>query len=405
VGTISVGTNAGVLDVDVEVRLSHTWDADLTLTLIAPDGTEVRLVDQRGTSGDDFGAGPSDCTGDHTELDDQAFLPVWAGTAPFPGSFRPEQPLAELRGSPTVGTWRLRVADRLAADVGTLHCWRVTVLRDNVNVPPPPPPTTTTTTTALPPTTTTTSTTTTSTSTSTTTTTTTSTTLPAPTSTTTSTTTTTVPPAPTLPNPYSVWNHPPGTVYDGVGTWIATANDPAAAPGQLAPAYFYGLGFAFAANPAAVGSVGLVTGPTGKFALLSVRGPDGTMYNAAASFDWKAGRLYYPFVYQLGTGKWGARIFDQTANAWVGIGVLSLPPAWGRLWATNFTGVSWFGASAASCSAYPRADVLFHPPMGYVGSTARTATLGGHASSPGTCPVQTSLEHAGVWGRYRVGSG
>ncbi|HEX6596645.1 MAG TPA: hypothetical protein VF045_06895, partial [Acidimicrobiales bacterium] len=35
---IDVAPNAGVLDVAVRVRLSHTWDADLTLTLVGPDG-------------------------------------------------------------------------------------------------------------------------------------------------------------------------------------------------------------------------------------------------------------------------------------------------------------------------------------------------------------------------------
>jgi subtilisin-like proprotein convertase family protein len=104
------------------VRIGHTWDADLVLTLVAPDGTQVLLANQRGTSGDDFGTGAADCGGSFTGFDDQAFVPVWAGAAPFPGNYRPEAPLGVLRGEATAGTWKLRVQDLNESDTGTVHC-------------------------------------------------------------------------------------------------------------------------------------------------------------------------------------------------------------------------------------------------------------------------------------------
>ena len=38
------------------INAIHTWDADLTITLIAPDGTTVTLVSGAGGDGDDFNA-------------------------------------------------------------------------------------------------------------------------------------------------------------------------------------------------------------------------------------------------------------------------------------------------------------------------------------------------------------
>jgi hypothetical protein len=37
------------------------------------------------------------------------------------------------------------------------------------------------------------------------------------------------------------------------------------------------------------------------------------------------------------------------------------------------------------------------------GFTSSPALMG-HGSGPGDCPAQTTLEHAGVWARYRVGA-
>jgi hypothetical protein len=117
---------------------------------------------------------------------------------------------------------------------------------------------------------------------------------------------------------------------------------------------------------------------------------------------WSAGRFYFAFVHQLAPGTWGAWVYDNTAATWVPVGQLSLPAAWGKLSPTSVTTVQWYGAAALSCAGYPRADVLFSPPTGYVGPTATTATLSETTQLPGDCATDTSVEH-GVWARYRPG--
>jgi subtilisin-like proprotein convertase family protein len=120
---IAVRRKGKVKDVDVSVRITHAYDRDLELWLLSPTRTIVKLVLRRGGNGDDFGSGPADCTGTPTVLDDQAPTPVAAGSAPFAGSFAPEQPLSALNGSQARGAWTLFAVDTGPADAGTLHCW------------------------------------------------------------------------------------------------------------------------------------------------------------------------------------------------------------------------------------------------------------------------------------------
>ncbi|HEX6597676.1 MAG TPA: hypothetical protein VF045_12110, partial [Acidimicrobiales bacterium] len=189
---------------------------------------------------------------------------------------------------------------------------------------------------------------------------------------------------------------------DGLGTWFATANDPAAKAGQAPARYLYALGFGFTGSTAS-GTIGLVTVPEGKFALLTVRGPDGKSYDAAIPFDWEDGRFYFPLVHQLAPGVWGGWVFDHSGGTWVPIGQVSLPAAWGKLSPSSYTASLWLGAPAATCSAYPAADVLVHPPIGFSGSTTSQGQRGFSGAPAGACAGQASVEHD-LWARYRSGS-
>jgi subtilisin-like proprotein convertase family protein len=121
-------TDAGqIVDVDVRIRANHTFDSDLTFTLIGPDGTAVVLAAGKGGSGDNFGDGAADCSGRPTVFDDQAPTAIGAGVAPFAASFRPDQPLARFAGKSAQGTWRLQVTDGFALDVGTLFCTQLVI--------------------------------------------------------------------------------------------------------------------------------------------------------------------------------------------------------------------------------------------------------------------------------------
>jgi YVTN family beta-propeller protein len=207
-----------------------------------------------------------------------------------------------------------------------------------------------------------------------------------------------------LATPFTLGAQPSATPLDGLGTWIAVANDPAATSGQLAPEYLYGQFFGFTGPGGldAVGVVALVTDPAGKFAAFTVVEGDGTAHSAVVPFQWTANRFYFPFVYQLSPGRWGAWVFDHTANAWTPIGVLDLPVGWGKLAPESVTSVVWYGETASACSAYPRADVLFYRPTGFVGGSTTMALPVSTQVEPADCPASTSVEF-GEWMRYRVG--
>lgn len=105
----------------VGVRITHTFDRDVAIYLISPGGRIVLVDTGRGGSGDDFGTGPTDCTGGLTTFSDTAGTPVGAGAAPFAGSFRPDAPFSLLNGGIASGAWTVMITDTSASDNGTVH--------------------------------------------------------------------------------------------------------------------------------------------------------------------------------------------------------------------------------------------------------------------------------------------
>jgi len=119
VSTLTVSGLVGpVADVDVQVDINHTWDSDLDVYLISPNGTRVELFTDVGSSSDNF-------TG--TILDDEAGVGIASGAAPFSGSYRPEGLLSALDGENPNGTWRLEITDDAGGDIGTLNHWALRI--------------------------------------------------------------------------------------------------------------------------------------------------------------------------------------------------------------------------------------------------------------------------------------
>jgi subtilisin-like proprotein convertase family protein/C1A family cysteine protease len=114
---ISVPAGSAISDVNVTLNITHTWDADLDVFLISPQGTQVELFTDVGSSGDNF-------TG--TILDDEcAATPITSGTAPFTDCYQPEGSLAALDGQNSAGQWRLEITDDPEYDSGTLNSWEL----------------------------------------------------------------------------------------------------------------------------------------------------------------------------------------------------------------------------------------------------------------------------------------
>jgi subtilisin-like proprotein convertase family protein len=116
--TLNVGSHGRILDVDALLDITHSYDADLVLSL-SHGATTVLLANRQG------GSGGANYTG--TVFDDQADIGIDAGYAyaPYTGSFRPEEALAAFIGQDIFGDWTLTVADSEAGDAGTIDAWGI----------------------------------------------------------------------------------------------------------------------------------------------------------------------------------------------------------------------------------------------------------------------------------------
>ena len=104
---------------NITLNIEHTWDNDLDIKLIGPDGvTEVILFEDVGSLGDNF---------TNTTLDDDASQAIDEGSAPFAGSYRPQGSLSDFNGLMSAGDWTLSITDDAASDGGTLLDWSIQV--------------------------------------------------------------------------------------------------------------------------------------------------------------------------------------------------------------------------------------------------------------------------------------
>ncbi|TND08571.1 MAG: Spore coat protein CotH [Bacteroidetes bacterium] len=100
------------------VNITHTWNSDLDVRLVAPDGTEIILFSGVGGSDDDF---------TNTCLNSNASTSILSGTAPFTGTFKPQGQMGYVNnGQNGNGTWKLRITDTYPADQGNLLSWSIT---------------------------------------------------------------------------------------------------------------------------------------------------------------------------------------------------------------------------------------------------------------------------------------
>ena len=98
--TLTASAAGQVKDVEVSVDITHTYIGDLLVTLVSPAGTNVVLHQRAGGSADNL-------------------IKTYAA-ANTPG-------LQTLRGQQIQGTWKLKVADLDAIDVGKLNRWALKI--------------------------------------------------------------------------------------------------------------------------------------------------------------------------------------------------------------------------------------------------------------------------------------
>jgi len=105
-------------DLNVTLDITHDWDSELLVFLLAPSGVRVRLFGFIGAMEQDF---------TNTTLDDTATTLINNGTAPYTGTYRPQEPLRWFSGLPADGTWTLEIHDVQQLITGTLNSWSLSL--------------------------------------------------------------------------------------------------------------------------------------------------------------------------------------------------------------------------------------------------------------------------------------
>ncbi len=116
--SITIADSFAIADVNVEININHTYDADLDVYLIGPDGTKVELFSDIGIGLDNFSG---------TIFDDEGPRTINGASAPYTGIFRPEGRLSDLDGKNATGVWKLQVTDDTRKDRGALLNWTLIV--------------------------------------------------------------------------------------------------------------------------------------------------------------------------------------------------------------------------------------------------------------------------------------
>ncbi len=103
--------------INVTLNITHPYVADLDIFLKAPNGSQIELSSDNGGSGNNYTNTVFETGGSS----------ITSGSAPFTGTYSPEQPFSSLTGSAN-GTWYLVVEDDAwLSDTGTLLDWTITI--------------------------------------------------------------------------------------------------------------------------------------------------------------------------------------------------------------------------------------------------------------------------------------
>jgi len=136
---IVVKDDTVIADLDVQISITHSYDAALEAYLIGPGGERVELFTAVGGEDDHFS---------NTIFDDEATTPVREARPPFAGRFQPEAvekqetSLRTFYGKRITGTWTLMIRAQRADRAGSLHGWSLIPkpLEEGATIPPEEPP-------------------------------------------------------------------------------------------------------------------------------------------------------------------------------------------------------------------------------------------------------------------------
>lgn len=130
---VVAGAGTAILDVNATTFITHTFAADLDITLTSPAGTVVTLTTDNGAGNDnvfngtlwDDSANPGGqvpYTTNDGLVTDQAYVNLTTATP-----LVPEEAMAAFIGEDPNGTWTLTISDDLAGDGGSLDSWSLDI--------------------------------------------------------------------------------------------------------------------------------------------------------------------------------------------------------------------------------------------------------------------------------------
>ncbi|TXB65777.1 T9SS type A sorting domain-containing protein [Vicingus serpentipes] len=136
IAVTGVGTIDGTYGLtSVCIKINHTYDGDLDIFLVAPDGTPIELSTDNGGGGNNYGDGAANNGGTPTCFEMTASALITSGSAPFQNTYIPEGNLSDANnGQNANGTWNLCVTDDSGGDTGFINAWQLTF-----DTPPAPP--------------------------------------------------------------------------------------------------------------------------------------------------------------------------------------------------------------------------------------------------------------------------
>lgn len=120
--TLTIPDRASILDLNIQLGITHDRSNDLDVFLNSPDGKSVKLFANVGGNSNKLG---------NVTLDDDASLPISAISNPNATIFRPEGNLSTFNGLDLSGTWTLKIHDTNKQKAGTLKGWSMIVAKSN----------------------------------------------------------------------------------------------------------------------------------------------------------------------------------------------------------------------------------------------------------------------------------
>ncbi|MEJ2359926.1 MAG: proprotein convertase P-domain-containing protein [Gammaproteobacteria bacterium] len=127
--TVSGSPVTSISDVTVEFYITHGYSSQLTIKLIAPDGTVVPLVAPNTVTTSFYGYIGTKLNDYAPERLDGASGGIEAPSQPFYGVYRARLPLHVLRGMDANGTWTLSILDdqytNVSGQTGEYRAWGI----------------------------------------------------------------------------------------------------------------------------------------------------------------------------------------------------------------------------------------------------------------------------------------